>query len=85
MPLGYLQEDNGGTGVRTGWTPDDTHTPVSTWRGDSVLKFSAGEILARGEAGEAIRAEVRTGLVTGSHALCAMWNCTQLAARRHAA
>lgn len=62
LPLGYLQEDDGAAGVRTCWTPDDTRTPVSTWVTDCRLKFSDREIMARGQAGEEISAEVRLAM-----------------------
>lgn len=58
VPRGYLQDDIGAAGVRTSWTVDDTITPASTWLTDSALKFSADEIVARGNTGEQIRQQV---------------------------
>lgn len=58
VPPGYLVPDTGTAGVRTSWTSEHTRTPASTWVTDSAFKFSAAEMLARGNAGEEVHGQV---------------------------
>lgn len=59
LPAGYIHADSGTLGVRDGWTASVATNP-NTWSTTSVLKYSQSEILARGQAAEDIREQVRS-------------------------
>lgn len=59
LPTGYLQYDDGATGIRSSWTAASTVIGVVTWLTSCVLKYTGMEMMARGWAAAAIKEQVR--------------------------
>ena len=69
LPPGYLEEVDHADDCRCHWTAAPQHVPPDTWLKDNCLKYSAAEMLGRGETAEQILRQAAAGELPKTTAL----------------
>ena len=72
LPPGYLEEDDGHSFYRPHWTQQEHHVPPDTWTKGNCLKYSAQEMLARGELADELVRKGEAGEMSQSAVLDAL-------------
>ena len=72
LPPGYLEEDDDPDNVRCCWTQQPQQVRPDTWCKNNVLKYSAQEMLGRGETAEEVLGKVESGNMTHTAATKAL-------------